>query len=77
MERMLSDREEECILRDFDNYHIFHIHSLRKTLSSFVFNNICSALKADIFSICVFNNFCRHTFKFNHLFFRATVTGKN
>ena len=53
----------------FNNYHTFHIYSLRKTLTSFVFNNFCSGPKVDIFSTCVFNNFCRLTFKFNPPFF--------
>ena len=55
----------------FNNYHIFHTYSLRKTLTCFVFNNFCSGLKVDIFSTCVFNNFCRHTFKFKPPFFPA------
>ncbi len=55
----------------FNNTLIFHQHTLRKTISRFVFNNFCSGLKVDIFSTCVFNNFCRHTFIFNPRFLGA------
>jgi len=60
-----------------NNRHIFHTHSLRKTLTGFVFNNFCSDLKVDIFSTCVFNNFCRHTFGIEPFFFRAIVAEKS
>ena len=40
----------------------------------FLINNFCSDLKTDIFSTCVFNTFCRHTFKIHSPFFRALLS---